>query len=395
MTQCHSNNSDVDEVGHSVLSPSTGERWLNCTGSIFLPVSREEVSAAAVEGRELHKLVHDHIIKSGLTIDGLRECLIEAGAIDENRIFKMFDEIGIDETIDACVEDSSLLADPTTNLLYDYILYVESLELDEIHVEKQVDISYVAAGCFGTPDIYGYKGTELHIIDLKTGIGKQVAAKENIQLYLYSLGTRRPDTTKVVLHIVQPSYTNKTVCKTWEVTNEFEQTMDDLLRSFRLDYVQGKGTFKLGAWCKYCKSMLSCPLYQTMLNDATSLIGVKRYDQSITELEDIFEKSRLLKEFSKYAEQVLLEKFKDGEHGVKTYLLQKRSSRKLNKVSLAMYLQENDINWQDCLSIDNVTVTALKKMKVPDQVIDNLSTTEIVFEVQLKTMYCDNPYKRA
>ena len=49
---------------HSLLSPSSSERWINCSGSILLPQYNEERdTTAADEGSLIHKIAEYKLLK--------------------------------------------------------------------------------------------------------------------------------------------------------------------------------------------------------------------------------------------------------------------------------------------------------------------------------------------
>lgn len=117
----------------------------------------------------------------------------------------------------------------------------------------------------GTADYIGYdsRNRVLHIVDLKYG-HSSVAAKDNAQLLVYSLGAvgyfKQMDTLEIKLHIYQPrDYINGTV-KVWvlnaidwqEQIKELETRGANALHSI---------VANTGSHCRYCRSRVYCTAF--------------------------------------------------------------------------------------------------------------------------------------
>lgn len=225
---------------HAFLSASASHRWLNCPPSAKLCESLpDQTSSYAQEGTDCHELC---------------AYLVEK-ALGRN------------------------VTDPTENLTYynaemqncaeEYCSFVmEQLEEAKKHckdpqvmVEQRLDFSKFVENGFGTGDCVIVSDNVLHIIDYKHGLGVLVEATNNSQLFCYALGALEIfddlyDINEVKMSIFQPRRSN---------TDTFTIRKEDLLiwadevlvPTAKLAY-EGKGEFKAGDHCQFCKVKASC-----------------------------------------------------------------------------------------------------------------------------------------
>lgn len=221
---------------HALLSPSSSKRWLNCPPSLRLSQQYgDKTSSYAAEGTDAHTLC-EYKLKSALGIKA---------------------------------------KDPTANLAYyneemeecatDYATYI--LELLEkysnplIFIEQKVDYSKYAEGGFGTADCIIVSDDTMHICDYKHGQGILVDAYENSQLKLYSLGALELfdflyDINTVSMTVFQPRREN---ISTFTLSKEelYKWANEVLIPTAKLA-LEGKGDFKCGDWCVFCKIKHEC-----------------------------------------------------------------------------------------------------------------------------------------
>ena len=225
---------------HAFLSASASHRWLNCPPSAKLcEALPDQTSSYAQEGTDCHELC---------------AYLVEK-ALGRN------------------------VTDPTENLTYynaemqncaeEYCSFVlEQLEEAKKHckdpqvmVEQRLDFSRFVENGFGTGDCVIVADDVLHIIDYKHGLGVLVEATNNSQLFCYALGALELfddlyDISEVKMSIFQPRRSN---------TDTFSIRKEDLLTwakevlvpTAKLAY-EGKGEFKAGDHCQFCKVKASC-----------------------------------------------------------------------------------------------------------------------------------------
>lgn len=225
---------------HSLLSPSSSHRWLNCPPSLRLSQQYEDTTSDyALEGTDAHSLC-EYKLKSALGIKA---------------------------------------KDPTANLTYydeemeecatGYATYV--LELLEnvkkkcsdplILIEQRIDYSKYAEGGIGTVDCVIVSDDTLHIIDYKHGQGLFVESYENSQLKIYALGALELfdgiyDVNTISMIVYQPRREN---ISTFTLSKEelYIWANDVLKPTAKLAY-NGEGKYKCGDWCVFCKVKNEC-----------------------------------------------------------------------------------------------------------------------------------------
>ena len=227
---------------HSLLSASASHRWLNCPPSARLCEEYEDKpSEYAQEGTDCHEL-----------------CAYKVEKALGHRV-----------------------KDPTKNLTYynsemedcaeGYCSFVREQVAEAkkrcadplVLVEQRLDYSrYVGIeGSFGTGDCVIVSDGLLHIIDYKHGLGVLVSAEKNSQLSCYALGALDLfdgiyDITEVSLTIYQPRREN---VSTYTTSKDELLTWADTVLSptAKLAY-DGKGDFKAGDHCQFCKAKANC-----------------------------------------------------------------------------------------------------------------------------------------
>lgn len=225
---------------HAFLSASASHRWLNCPPSAKLCESLpDQTSSYAQEGTDCHELCAYLVEKAlGRTVTDPTENLTYYNAEMQN-----------------CAEE--------------YCSFVlEQLEEAKKHckdpqvmVEQRLDFSRFVENGFGTGDCVIVADDVLHIIDYKHGLGVLVEATNNSQLFCYALGALEIfddlyDINEVKMSIFQPRRNN---------TDTFTIRKEDLLTwakevlvpTAKLAY-EGKGEFKAGDHCQFCKVKASC-----------------------------------------------------------------------------------------------------------------------------------------
>ena len=225
---------------HSLLSPSSSHRWLNCPPSLRLSQQYgDTTSDYALEGTEAHSLC-EYKLKSALGINA---------------------------------------KDPTANLTYydeemeecatGYAAYVLEL-LDNVKkkcsdplilIEQRIDYSKYAEGGIGTVDCVIVSDDTLHIIDYKHGTGFFVESYENSQLKIYALGALELfdsiyDVNTIFMTVYQPRREN---ISTFTLSKkELYRWAEDVLKPTAKLAYNGEGKYKCGDWCMFCKVKNEC-----------------------------------------------------------------------------------------------------------------------------------------
>lgn len=237
---------------HSVIGPSSADRWLHCPGSVRLGEKFRErfgdrSSPFAEEGTAAHELAELKLRR-------------ESGEINDF-VFK--------ETSKALMDSKPNLdwkkLDWATNVYVDTVMaaYYEAKQTcpDAILViEKRYDMSRWAKGCFGTGDATIVSDVVLHVFDYKNGAGVPVNAENNPQARLYGLGAVNEygdlyAFPTVRNTIVQPNLDSIT---TEELTREELLAWGETVRDPAQKAWEGVQEYAAGDWCRFCAARALC-----------------------------------------------------------------------------------------------------------------------------------------
>ncbi len=234
---------------HAKLSPSAAYRWFECQGSVSaqagLPDSSNEYAREGTAAHELAELS----LKTGLSPSKYLGRKIEVPYTDKDgpqvQVF----------TVDQDMADH-------VAVYTDYVRQVGSAMGARVMIEERVGLAAIAEelnGVWGTADavVYDPNTKTLHVIDLKYGRGKAVAAEGNLQLRIYGLATwatlgTRFAVERIHVTIVQPR-TGELAVKTAEYTAadliDFSQDVIDAV--WRVE--NEPDVRHAGPWCDFCK----------------------------------------------------------------------------------------------------------------------------------------------
>lgn len=228
---------------HALLSASSAARWLNCPPSARLTEDMPDTeSIHAKEGTLAHEMCEVKL--SGfMTPVPKRTITARLNKLKKNELYQPE-------------------MDRYTDVYVDYVKNI-ALGFDSrpgMFVEKEVEYSNYVPGGFGTSDCILICGKYLHIIDFKYGKGIPVSAEDNPQLKLYALGAVNLyqmfyPIKSIILSVIQPRLANISV---WSLTlEELLQWGESIKPTAQLAY-DGKGEFKSGSHCKFCKIASTC-----------------------------------------------------------------------------------------------------------------------------------------
>ncbi len=227
---------------HSLLSASSSRRWLACPPSARLCEKYEDKpSEYAQEGTDCHELCACKVEKAlGRRVRDPTEHLAYY-----NQEMEDCAEGYCSFVMEQVEEAKKRCADPL------------------VLVEQKLDYSrYVGIdGSFGTGDCVIVADGLLHIIDCKYGVGVLVSAEKNTQLSLYALGAIDEfdgiyDIEDVSLSIYQPRRDN---VSTYSMTkDELLSWADEVLAPTAKLAYEGKGEFKAGDHCQFCRAKANC-----------------------------------------------------------------------------------------------------------------------------------------
>ncbi|MGI6748376.1 MAG: DUF2800 domain-containing protein [Anaerovoracaceae bacterium] len=223
---------------HAVLSASSSHRWTQCTPAARLELEFDDTqSSAAAEGTAAHRLA-EHKLRRALKMRSKKPT-------------SPFDSDEMDEYTDAYV---------------DFVL--EQLELAKqacsdplVLIEQRLDFSKYVPDGFGTGDCVIIAEKNLHIIDLKYGMGVLVDAEKNPQLMLYSIGILEIydslyDIEEVSMTVFQPRRDN---VSTWTIpVDELRDWAENELKPKAELAFKGEGEYCPGDWCTFCRAAVKC-----------------------------------------------------------------------------------------------------------------------------------------
>ena len=223
---------------HAFLSPSSSERWFNCTKSAWLCEQFPDLgSVFAAEGTDAHRLCE----------------------------FLLHDMLSMPDT------------DPRPGMTYynqemeeaaqGYVQFIrEKLEawkakgaLPTVFVEQRVDLRAFIPESMGTSDCVIIADDEIEIIDFKYGMYRVPAT--SLQLRIYALGAcelfrNLYDFSQVRMTIYQPRL--GAVDETSMDAEELYRWATEELKPRAELAFAGQGDYSVGEWCRNCRARRTC-----------------------------------------------------------------------------------------------------------------------------------------
>lgn len=247
------------EREHTLLSPSSSSRWLNCTPSARLAENAENKSSVyAEEGTLFHEICEYCLAQWNAGVwepDPFGEELPELK--DDHLMHPLFKQEMFKHARNYC----DFVMNENYNL-------EKSDGACKMLLEEKVDISEYAPECFGSVDCQLVGRDTLIVIDLKYGEGVKVYAERNTQMMLYALGAikGKPSIKTIRLVIAQVRLNHFDV---WEISaNDLLQWADKVLKPTAKKAFAGKGEQKMGDWCGFCPVKAQCrKQYEAVVND--------------------------------------------------------------------------------------------------------------------------------
>ena len=230
---------------HSIFSPSAAHRILNCPPSLKLCEKEpDQTSAYADEGTSAHSLCA-YLVEKAVGIPSK----------DPTEDLTYYNS-----EMQSCAEGYADF------VMEEYGKAKQECPDTQIFVEQHVDISRWVPGCGGTADCIILSDGTAEIIDYKHGLGVLVEATSeefggNPQLMCYCLGVLEMfdgiydvDTVKMVIY--QPRREN--VSEYSMSKDELLSWADNVLKPIAALALEGKGEFKAGDHCRFCKVKATC-----------------------------------------------------------------------------------------------------------------------------------------
>jgi len=242
---------------HARLGPSSASRWLKCPASVNLSAQFENKSnAAAEEGTIAHEAV-EHCIRAWL--DGAP--FTKNSEWDDDMIAGA--EMAL-EHVKAITEQHKDVA---------------------VYLEERVDLHYYTGrkDLWGTADIIIEADTSLYVIDYKYGSGIYVAAKDNSQLKIYSLGAMAPSAEDnrgahnfqdVITTIIQPrngGLEDEPIRTYTYQASELEEWAADVLAPAAKSTDGGSVPIAGESQCRWCQAKSTCAAAAQLVLDKCSV----------------------------------------------------------------------------------------------------------------------------
>ena len=230
---------------HAFLSPSASHRWLNCPPSAKLCAAvPDQSSPYAQQGTCAHELCA-YLVEKALGRD----------VKDPTENLDYYDS-----EMQSCAEGY------TAFVIEEYEKAKQTCADPDVLIEQKVDYSKWVEGGTGTADCIILSDGTVEIIDYKHGLGVLVSSDSeefggNPQLMCYCLGVLEMfdgiyDIDTIRMAIYQPRRDN---CSIYEMSKEaLLKWADEVLAPTALLAMEGKGEFKAGDHCQFCKVKATC-----------------------------------------------------------------------------------------------------------------------------------------
>lgn len=225
---------------HAFLSASSCSRWLACPPSAKLCAGIvDSGSPYAQEGTDAHALC-EYKVNHALG----RPC---EDPTENLSYFNMEMDDCADQYCEYVLEQVAEAKDHCKDPL--------------VLVEEKLDFSHWVPDGFGTGDCVIIADDILQIVDFKYGVGVLVDANENPQMMCYALGALDQygflyDIRHIRMTIFQPRRDN---ISTFEIdTKKLLKWADEVLKPAAALAFEGKGEYKAGPHCQFCKAKATC-----------------------------------------------------------------------------------------------------------------------------------------
>ena len=295
---------------HAFLSASGAARWIACPPSAKLSEQYEDTgSDYAAQGTDAHTLAEYKVLE-----------MLGKHPKDPRDGLKY-----LDAEMEECTDQyAAYVAEVLTEVK-------EDCKDPIVMVETQVDFSTWVPEGFGTADCIIVGNGILHIIDFKYGTGVEVSAENNPQLSCYALGAvdildDLYGIDAVAMTIFQPRRENVSewvLCK-GELIDWAEKT----LRPAAELAAKGKGEFKCGEHCRFCRARHECRAR------AAAQMDLMKYDLALPpvlsddEIEDILGRVDGLVSWAEDIKAYALESAINGKRWYGFKLVEGRSTRR-------------------------------------------------------------------
>lgn len=296
---------------HSILGASSAYRWMNCTPSaMYTKDIPDKTSPFAEEGTKAHAIAEkrlNHFIDTGTDIPQPAE-MTDAD-------LDMWTNVSI--YVGHCIDLYTSLKEKNGDAV--------------MFVEQQVDFSTWVPNGYGTADCVILSGADLYVRDLKYGKGVPVSAIDNPQARLYGLGALAAfrdiyDIQTIHNQIDQVRLDDGQSEEVISITDLLTWA-DTILAPAAQLAAQGKGDFKAGPWCRFCKAGATCPHRAQQGNAVIAQSGKQISELTDEQISRILTVKSDVEKWMNSVEQYAVERAQNGDPIAGWKLVEGRSVR--------------------------------------------------------------------
>lgn len=310
---------DHKQRAHALLSVSGSSRWMNCPPSARLEDSIPDKGSTvfADEGTLAHE-IGETMLRA--TVEGWPTSKLDKAllALSRHELYYdgMEDEVAM--YVDFCLDEYKSAHQRTKGSA-------------QILIEQRIDlIEFIPEG-FGSNDCVILADSTMYVIDLKFGRGVRVNAQDNSQLKLYAVGAYHAnemayDIDTVVMVIVQPRLDHISIAEI--SVGELMDWADNEVRTSAQLAHEGKGEFKVGDHCKWCKAKPICRAYGEFAQEFAAREFEVDKTLSDTEILEIYGKLHLLTDYVSSMNEYVLSEALGGKQWPGYKLVEGRSVRR-------------------------------------------------------------------
>ncbi|ERI06490.1 DUF2800 domain-containing protein [Aneurinibacillus aneurinilyticus] len=238
------------ERAHALLGASKAEQWINCPPSARLQENiPDKRSEYADEGTAAHELSE---IK-------LRRRLLPCNSKERKALDDKLEQFKANKFYGPEMENA---VQEYVELVQERFMEAKARSIDAVLLlEERLDFTEWVPEGYGTGDVVLIADGVLEVIDLKYGKGVPVSAEGNPQIRLYALGAwwgynYLYSINEVRMTIVQPRLDNVSTASL--VLDDLLEWAESVVKPAAELAFAGKGDFKAGGHCRWCKVKGNC-----------------------------------------------------------------------------------------------------------------------------------------
>ena len=322
------------ERSHAVLGASKSEQWINCPPSARIQEKvPEKRSEYADEGTAAHELSEIKLRRRLFLNNAKQRKELDA----KEKKFKETNKYYNAEMENAVTE--------YVELVEERFMEAKARSADAVVLlEEHLDFTEWVPDGYGTGDVVLISDKVLEVIDLKYGKGVPVSAQDNPQIRLYGLGAwcgwnYLYGIEEVRMTIIQPRLDS--VSSVTMPLSELLEWVETVVKPAAELAFAGKGDFKSGEHCRWCKCKGNC---RARADENMKALAYEFKDPSLLsneEIGSILFVAAQLKTWAKDIEDYSQEQALKGNKIPQWKLVEGRSNRAVSDKKAAIAAFEN------------------------------------------------------